>query len=157
MDTDMRRPSVYWRLGLTGKRGLSEYLTGNGDLEEIIQTHESLSSLDLISSGFSPPLPADLLASDQMKQLVQLLRQRYEYVLFDTPPALSVTDPLIIASLADGLILVVRQGYCTRAMLTRAADIFRSVDVKVIRLRSQWRRCESPRVLRISRLLLVRL
>jgi Mrp family chromosome partitioning ATPase len=66
-----------------------------------------------------------------MKTLVQLLRERYEYVIFDTPPALSVTDPLIVSSLSDGLVLVIRQGYCTRAMLSRAAEIFRGVDVKV--------------------------
>ncbi len=131
VDTDMRRPSVYWRLGLTSKKGLSEFLTGNISLDEVIQTHETLTSLDLIPSGFSPPLPADLLGSDQMKQLVQLLRERYEYVIFDTPPALSVTDPLIVASLADGLVLVIRQGYCTRAMLSRVADVFRGVEVKV--------------------------
>ncbi len=131
VDTDMRRPSVYWRLGLTAKKGLSEYLTGNETLEGIIQTHKSLPTLDLIPSGFSPPLPADLLASEQMKQLVQQLRERYEYVLFDSPPVLSVTDPLIVASQADGVVLVIRQGYCTRAMLNRAAEIFRDVELKV--------------------------
>jgi capsular exopolysaccharide synthesis family protein len=131
VDTDMRRPSIYWRLGLTAKTGLSEYLTGNQSLDAVIQTHETLTTLDLIPSGFSPPLPADLLGSDQMKTLVQLLRERYEYVIFDTPPALSVTDPLIVSSLSDGLVLVIRQGYCTRAMLSRAAEIFRGVDVKV--------------------------
>jgi len=131
VDTDMRRPSVFWRLGLTTKKGLSEYLTGNESLEEMIQTHQTLTSLDLIPSGFSPPLPADLLASDQMKQLVGILRERYEYVIFDTPPALSVTDPLIVASQADGTVLVIRQGFCTQAMLARAAEIFHDVDVKV--------------------------
>ena len=100
VDTDMRRPSVYWRLSLNDKKGLSEYLTGLGSLEEITQTHKTLPNLDLIPSGICPPLPADLLGSDQMKEFVQLLRERYDYVLFDTPPALSVTDPLIVASLS---------------------------------------------------------
>lgn len=131
VDTDMRRPSMYWRLGLSVRKGLSEYLTGSESLNDVVQTHRALPTLDLIPSGVSPPLPADLLASDPMKQLVQTLRAHYEYVIFDTPPALSVTDPLIVSSLADGLVLVVRQGFCTRAMLLRAAEIFREVDVKV--------------------------
>ena len=131
VDTDMRRPSVYWRLGLSDKKGLSEFLTGLEPLDAVIQTHKTLTTLDVIPSGVCPPLPADLLASDQMKQFVNTLRQRYEYVIFDSPPALSVTDPLIVASLADGLVLVIRQGYCTRAMLLRAAEIFRDVGVKV--------------------------
>jgi capsular exopolysaccharide synthesis family protein len=131
VDTDMRRPSLLWRLKLTGKKGLSEYLTGNESLEGVIQTHQTLSNLDLLPAGSSPPLPADLLSSDQMKLLITQLRERYEYVIFDTPPALSVTDPLIVASLADGLVLVIRQGVCTRAMLQRAAEVFRDVGVKV--------------------------
>jgi capsular exopolysaccharide synthesis family protein len=131
VDTDMRRPSVYWRLGLSDRKGLSEFLTGLEPLSEIIQTHKTLTSLDVIASGICPPLPADLLASDQMKQFVETLRERYEYVIFDCPPALSVTDPLIVASLADGLVLVIRQGYCTQAMLARAGEIFRDVGVKV--------------------------
>lgn len=131
VDTDMRRPSVYWRLGLSDRKGLSEFLTGLEPLDGVIQTHKTLTSLDVIPSGICPPLPADLLASDQMKKFVDVLRARYEYVIFDSPPALSVTDPLIVASLADGLVLVIRQGYCTRAMLARAGEIFRDVGVKV--------------------------
>ena len=131
VDTDMRRPSVYWRLGLSDKKGLSEFLTGLEPLSNIIQTHQTLSNLDVIPSGICPPLPADLLASDQMKIFVEELRTRYDYVIFDSPPALSVTDPLIVASLSDGLVLVIRQGYCTRAMVTRAGDVFRDVGIKV--------------------------
>jgi capsular exopolysaccharide synthesis family protein len=131
VDTDMRRPSVFWRLGLSDRKGLSEYLTGLEPLDGIIQTHKTLSTLDVIPSGICPPLPADLLASDQMKVFVEQLRGRYEYVIFDSPPALSVTDPLIVASLADGLVLVIRQGYCTRAMLARGGEVFRDVGVKV--------------------------
>jgi len=131
VDTDMRRPSVYWRLGLTEKKGLSEFLTGLEPLDRVVQTHKTLSTLDVIPSGICPPLPADLLASDQMKRFVDELRERYEYVIFDSPPALSVTDPLIVASLADGLVLVIRQGYCTRAMLARVGEIFKHVGVKM--------------------------
>jgi len=131
VDTDMRRPSVYWRLGLTEKKGLSEFLTGMEPMDAVIQKHKSLSTLDLIPSGMCPPLPADLLGSDQMKTFVEELRSRYEYVIFDSPPALSVTDPLIVASLSDGLVLVIRQGFCTRAMLARAGEVFRDVGVKM--------------------------
>jgi len=131
VDTDMRRPSVYWRLGLSDRKGLSEFLTGLETLDDVIQTHKTLTTLDVIPSGICPPLPADLLASDQMKTFVGVLRERYDYVIFDSPPALSVTDPLIVASLADGLVLVIRQGYCTRAMLARAAEVFKDVGVKV--------------------------
>jgi capsular exopolysaccharide synthesis family protein len=131
VDTDMRRPSVYKRLRLEGGKGLSEVLTGYYPLDEVVQTHETLATLDVIPSGTVPPLPADLLASDQMTEVVRQLRARYDYVIFDTPPVLSVTDPAIVAAQADGMVLVIRQGYCTRRMLSRAADILGELDVKV--------------------------
>ena len=131
VDTDMRRPSVYKRLRLEGGKGLSEVLTGYYTLDEVTQTHETLPTLDVIPSGTVPPLPADLLASDQMTEVVRQLRERYDYVIFDTPPVLSVTDPAIVAAQADGMVLVIRQGYCTRRMLARAAEILRELDVKV--------------------------
>ncbi len=131
VDTDMRRPSVYKRLRMEGGKGLSEVLTGYFTLDEVIHTHETLKTLDIIPSGTVPPLPADLLASDQMVDLVRQLRDRYDYVLFDTPPVLSVTDPAIVAAQSDGLVLVIRQGYCTRRMLARAAEILHDLDVKL--------------------------
>lgn len=131
VDTDMRRPSLLWRLKLAGKRGLSEYLTGNETLEAVTQKHKTLPTLDLISSGSNPPLPADLLSSETMKELAATLRERYDYVLFDTPPILSVTDPLIVSSLSDGLVMVIRQGICTRAMLHRASEVMRDVGIKL--------------------------
>lgn len=131
VDTDMRRPSVYKRLRLEGGKGLSEVLTGYYTLSEVTQTHETLTTLDVIPSGTVPPLPADLLASDQMAEVVRQLREKYDYVIFDTPPVLSVTDPAIVAAQADGMVLVIRQGYCTRRMLARAAEILHELDVKV--------------------------
>ncbi len=131
VDTDMRRPSVYKRLRLEGGKGLSEVLTGYYTLDEVTQTHETLTTLDVIPSGTVPPLPADLLSSDQMSEVVRQLRERYDYVIFDTPPLLSVTDPAIVAAQADGMVLVIRQGYCTRRMLGRASEILHELDVKV--------------------------
>ena len=131
VDTDMRRPSVYKRLNIEGGKGLSEVLTGYYPLDQVTHTHGSLPTLDVIPSGTVPPLPADLLASDQMAELVQQLRERYDYVIFDTPPILSVTDPAIIAAQSDGMVLVIRQGVCTRGMLTRASEMLRDLDVKV--------------------------
>jgi polysaccharide biosynthesis transport protein len=131
VDTDMRRPSVYKRLRMEGGKGLSELLTGYYTLDEVTQTHETLTMLDVIPSGTVPPLPADLLASDQMAEVVRQLRERYDYVIFDTPPVLSVTDPTIVAAQSDGMVLVIRQGYCTRRMLARATEILADLDVKV--------------------------
>ena len=80
------------------------------------------------------------------------LRQRYDYVIFDTPPMLSVTDPAIVATQADGMVLVIRQGYCTRRMLARAA---RSLVTSTSRymdlcLTGSMRRCRSITVIWVT-------
>lgn len=131
VDTDMRRPSVYKRLGIERGNGVSEVLTGHCMLDQVTRAHATLTSLDVIPSGTVPPLPADLLASDDMTALVQQLRGRYDYVIFDTPPILSVTDPTIVAAQSDGIVLVIRQGFCTRGMLARTAATLSDLDVKV--------------------------
>ena len=131
VDTDMRRPSLAGRLGLADRRGLSEVLTGFYTLDEVTKTHKTLATLDLIPSGIRPPLPAELLGSEQMTEVLQQLRERYDYVILDTPPTLSVTDPTIIASKSDGVILVIRQGFCTRRMVLHVARVFRDLDVKI--------------------------
>jgi succinoglycan biosynthesis transport protein ExoP len=131
VDTDMRRPSLFGRLGLTDKRGLSEVLTGLSTLEDVTKTHKVLTTLDLIPAGIRPPLPADLLGSPQMAEMLQQLRKHYDYVVLDTPPTLSVTDPAIVASQSDGVILVIRQGFCTRRMLQHVAQVFRGLDAKM--------------------------
>ena len=131
VDTDMRRPSIYKRLHIEGGKGLSELLTGYYSLDQVTHRHETLTSLDVIPSGTVPPLPADLLASDQMAEVIQQLRERYDYVIFDTPPILSVTDPAIVAAQSDGMVLVIRQGICTRSMLARASEMLHNFDVKV--------------------------
>jgi tyrosine-protein kinase Etk/Wzc len=131
VDTDMRRPSIYKRLHIEGGKGLSELLTGYYSLDQVTHRHETLTSLDVIPSGTVPPLPADLLASDQMAEIIQQLRERYDYVIFDTPPILSVTDPAIVAAQSDGMVLVIRQGICTRSMLARASEMLHNFDVKV--------------------------
>jgi capsular exopolysaccharide synthesis family protein len=131
LETDMRRPAIRNRFGLKGRHGLSEILTGLNTLEEVIQRHEKIGQLDIVPSGTVPPQPSELLASDQMGHLVEHLRANYDYVIFDCPPVLSVTDPVIVGSLADGIVVVIRQGLCTRRMLIRAAEILNSINVKI--------------------------
>lgn len=112
VDTDMRRPKMHKSFNLDPKPGLSNFLTGNVELAEIIKA-TSVSNLSIITSGTIPPNPSELLSSVKLRALFEDLRSRYDRIILDSPPILSVTDTFLLANLVDGVILVVK-GVSTR-------------------------------------------
>src|SRR5690606_32444759 len=88
-------------------------------------------SADLLASGPTPPNPAELLQSAAMQDIFSELKQRYDVILIDAPPLLPVTDAAVLASNADGAIIVVHHGVTTRDQLQAAADRLSSVDAKL--------------------------
>jgi capsular exopolysaccharide synthesis family protein len=125
VDSDMRKPHVMKSLGLvdgTGP-GLSTILTGGHDVDQSIQSFTAVPNLWLLPPGPIPPNPADLLSSPAMEALVGELRQRFEFVVFDSPPLLLVTDGILLSTLADGVVLVVECGATSRGALNRVRRI----------------------------------
>lgn len=106
VDADLRKPSVHHVFWLENRYGLSNYLIGQKTLHTII--HSAYPNLDIITSGIVPPNPSELLGSIQMSEFIQAVKEKYDVVIFDTPPVLIVTDPTLVASKCDGLLLVVR-------------------------------------------------
>ncbi len=105
---DMRRPTLARRLGLKrGLMGLSNLLNGSGSVEECIRT---VGNIDILPSGIIPPNPQELLASDKFPQLIELLRNQYEYIILDCPPVQYLSDTLTIARSCDGFVYVVEAG-----------------------------------------------
>ena len=123
IDADMRRPAVHPRFGLSGKVGLSTLLTGGSTFEQTIQNVPETPSLDIISSGPVPPFPAELLASEAMRSMLINAAGRYDYILIDSPPILSVTDGVILARDSDAVVLVVRYGKSSKHIIRRARDL----------------------------------
>jgi capsular exopolysaccharide synthesis family protein len=96
--------------------GLSTYLIGHNSLDEILfNTH--IKNLTLIPSGPIPPNPAELIESEQMQNLIEELKSRYEYIIVDTAPVALVADALLIARFSDTNILVLRQNYSSKNVL----------------------------------------
>jgi capsular exopolysaccharide synthesis family protein len=120
LDGDMRRPRLHKALGVENGVGLSSYLSGNAALEEILRSTE-IPNLHLAPSGPVPPNPSELLASERFDDLVAALRNhdRFDHVLIDTPPLLSVADPVIMASKVGATILVVQCGRTARQAVVR--------------------------------------
>lgn len=108
VDCDMRLPTVASKLNISQKPGLSNYLANGEDVQENLIQHTDYSGLDVMAAGDIPPDPTALLGSDQMVDLIALLKNYYDYVILDCPPVTVVTDAAILSNLVDGYLMVVR-------------------------------------------------
>ena len=131
IDADLRRPSIHKTLGMGPRSGLSNVLTGSATLESAITHSPILPNLDVLPAGTPPPNPAELLASTNMRDVLQELRGRYDHIVVDTPPTLSVTDAVVLSPRADAIVLVIRSGQTTKQALRRSRDILMQVNAKV--------------------------
>ncbi len=126
VDTDLRRPRLHKALHVENRSGVSTFLSGLAQDVAGLTVPTGIDNLDVIPSGPIPPNPSELLDSSRFVQLTDdLLAAGYDHVLFDSPPALSVSDPAIIASHVDVGILVVRAAKTPRQSIRLAADKFR--------------------------------
>ena len=133
MDCDLRRPTVNSKLSLRRTPGMTEYLVRHASREEIVKNCVIGDvGFDVIPSGRIPPNPIELLNSDGMAQLLQALRQSYDYVILDLPPVGEVGDAIVTAKLTDGNLLVVRQAHCTRSALRATIHELRSVEARIL-------------------------
>jgi polysaccharide biosynthesis transport protein len=131
IDADLRRPSVHKTLGMGPRSGLSNVLTGSATLEQTIARSPILSNLFILPAGTPPPNPAELLASSNMRDLLAELREKYDHIVVDTPPTLSVTDAVVLSQRVDAIILVIRSSQTTKQALRRARDILMQVNAKI--------------------------
>jgi polysaccharide biosynthesis transport protein len=120
IDCDLRRPRLHVQFGLPNAKGLTTWLSGEKDIEGLIQQCEKEPNLKVLTSGPVPPNPAELLGSDEMRKLLNLLGEQYSHIVIDSPPAISFTDASILSTMVDGVILVVHGGRSSRAVVRRA-------------------------------------
>ena len=106
---DLRKPRLYQEFGLSNKVGVSSYLAGKASIDDIIQPSGKLPTLDIVTAGPVPPNPAELIASDRCADLFKELKERYDYIIVDTPPLLWVTDAILLMKYVDTSVYVVRQ------------------------------------------------
>jgi succinoglycan biosynthesis transport protein ExoP len=131
IDADLRRPSIHKTLGIGPRSGLSNVLTGSSTLQQTVATSPLLPNLFIMPAGTPPPNPAELLASSNMRDLLEELREQFDHIVIDTPPTLSVTDAVVLSPRADATILVIRSGQTTKQALRRARDILMQVNAHV--------------------------
>ncbi len=119
VDTDLRRPILHSIFGLSRSVGISNYLIGKAALEEaIFDTH--IDNLYLMPSGTLPPNPSELLSSSAMSDCIQRLKEEFDYVFFDSPPIIAVTDAAVLGTKVDGVIIVVKAEQTDRRAIERS-------------------------------------
>lgn len=131
VDCDLRRPSVHRYLKLNKQHGIMEYVVGNGELSSYLK-ETSVPRLRVLTSGPIPPNPPEMLDHERFLDIFPRLRRDFDWIVVDSPPVLSVTDPIILASLVDGVIMVVQHSRYPREMVRRAVNQLRNVNANLL-------------------------
>ncbi|WP_068397060.1 polysaccharide biosynthesis tyrosine autokinase [Kribbia dieselivorans] len=131
VEADLRRPRLLDYLGLDGSVGLTNVLIGEADLDDVLQPFGGTNAT-VLGAGLIPPNPSELLGSPTMSAIITTLAARYDYVLFDAPPLLPVTDAAVLARQTDGTIVVVGSGKIRKEQLGRALGLLERVNATVL-------------------------
>ena len=131
IDGDLRKPRIYRHLQLERKDGLSDVLCDMIDVDDAIHHCEEY-GIDCITSGQIPPNPAELLSSENMGKILDILSERYDYIFIDTPPVTIVTEAAVMARFANGVIIVARQNYTIHESLMKARENLLFAEAKIL-------------------------
>ncbi|MGA1795431.1 MAG: GumC family protein [bacterium] len=131
IDADLRKPRIHEIFGLNKGIGLSNLLVEESRLEEVVRKTD-IPNLEIITCGHLPPNPAELLGSQTMRDMIELLKERYDKILFDTCPVLAITDAVILSAMVDEVVLVIKEGKTSRDMTARAMEQLRDVRANLL-------------------------
>ena len=131
VDSDLRRPTLHKMLKVTNNLGLTNYLLKQNTLEEVIQT-TAVPTMDFLASGKLPSSSLGILSSAQMKDLIGELKQRYDFVFFDSPPIMGVSDASILASEVDMTLQVIQYRRYPQPMNIRAKQLIEKVGGNLV-------------------------
>lgn len=132
VDADLRRPSLSHTFNLSHRVGLSNFIQEDGTPLSDCLWDTQVDNLAIMPSGTFSGKPAELLASDKMSALIGTLEKFYDYVIYDLPPLLTVADGQIIASQADGTIVVVRSGKTAKRAYKKTCDVLEMSQANIL-------------------------
>ena len=132
VDCDLRKPQVHTFFGLDNDRGFTNVLLGEASMPKVAQRIPGESNLLVVTSGPLPPDPSELLAGDSAKRVLSSIGDDVDLVVLDSPPVLPVSDPLVLASIVDGVILVASATSTESRQVTRAVERLLQVDAPVL-------------------------
>lgn len=132
IDADIRKGRIAKYFNKRTSPGLSDYLSGQKTLEEVVYHSKKHEHLSYITCGTHSPKPYELLESDEMKKLIEELRKEYDYIIIDTPPILLISDALAIAPFTDGVALVCRHQVSYVSDISRALNSLNFAHANVL-------------------------
>lgn len=130
VDADMRKPSQHHLWGLVNSVGLSNVIVGQDQLPQTVQTVTK--ELSILTAGVQPPNPLGLIDSDRMATLIETFCDRYDYIVFDTPPLAGTADAAVLGKMADGVLLVARPGVVDSASATAAKSLLERSEARIL-------------------------
>lgn len=131
IDCDLRRPRLHNHFGFSNSHGLTNYLSGEKNPDNLLRPYPELPQLKIITSGPIPPNPAELLSSNEMKNLLTFLKTSYKHVIIDSPPAISFTDAAILSTLVDGVVLVAMAGKSSIHLIRRFKQRLGNIGARI--------------------------
>jgi len=132
VDCDMRRRNLHNLFDISNESGISDVLVDPAKLSQAIQQLEAYPNLDIITGGTMAPNPSELLGSERMKAFIAKTRENYDRVIIDSPPLLAFSDPLVLANLADGVIMVIWGGKTPRDLIHKAIQPLKGIDARIL-------------------------
>ena len=130
IDCDLRKPSLHKRFKISNIMGLSDVLIGKETLVEATNVYKK--NLIVLTSGKIPPNPSEMLGSKAMTNLLEDLKDKFDYIILDTPPVQAVTDSQILATKADGVILVIKAEKTKKESIQNSINLLKKVNAHLI-------------------------
>lgn len=131
VDADMRRARLSKYLGFSAESGLSDLIANGSNLDDVL-IDIGIDNLTILSAGKIPHNPAELLSSLKFRNLVTLARQRYDYVIFDSPPIIPVTDAGLLGAQTDGVIMVIKANKTPKGVVRHASGLLKQAQAKML-------------------------
>ncbi|MCG8430570.1 MAG: CpsD/CapB family tyrosine-protein kinase [Candidatus Omnitrophica bacterium] len=131
VDADLRRARLDHYLGIESDMGLADLVTDGARVDDVL-LNVGIDNLTVLPAGKLPHNPADILGSNKMKNLIAALRAKYDYVIFDTPPVISVTDAGLVGALTDGVLVVVKASKTQRGVVKHSEALLRQAQARLL-------------------------
>lgn len=131
VDADLRRPSLSKTFDLDYREGLSTLFLKNEDMDRFIKK-TFINNLFILFSGLPPPNPSEILGSEKMREFIVQAKEKFDFIIFDSPPLLPVTDAAVLSKACDGTIIVIRSGKTVIEAASRVKRILENLKVNVI-------------------------
>ena len=131
VDTDMRRPRIHRAFGMDNSVGLTNLILGEVDYEEAI-AHTDIPQVDVLRCGPIPPNPTELMHTDRFRAVIDALDDRYDRIIYDSPPVIAVADAMILANSVDGVVFVIKTGQTSKEVVKRAKSLLSAINAPLL-------------------------